>query len=119
MSATRWIPVALWAGVILVGTSVPTVPGPAVSGVDKLGHFAMYAVFGWLSIRAVREHAASPRTIIATLVSIALFAAADEWHQRLIPTRSADPADWAADVAGATVGVGSLALLTFRRMKGT
>ena len=44
MTGARWIPVALWTGVILTGTSVPSVPGPAVPGLDKVGHFAMYAV---------------------------------------------------------------------------
>ena len=119
MSGTRWIPVALWTGVILTGTSVPSVPGPAVPGLDKVGHFAMYAVLGLLTARAVRGGAATPRALLAALAAIAMFAAADEWHQQLIPSRSAEVADWFADVTGATVGVGSFAAFKFRRIKGT
>ena len=118
MMVSRWLPVALWIAVILTGTSVPSVPGPSVPGLDKLGHFAMYAVLGVLTARAIRIP--TPRALVAALAAIAVFAAADEWHQRLIPSRSAELADWFADVAGASIGVGSFAaLLNFRRIKGT
>lgn len=120
MSGARWIPVALWAGFILTVTSLPAVPAPAAPpGTDKLAHLAMYAILGVLALRAARRTAPVPRTVVVTLAAIAMFAAVDEWHQRFIPTRSADPADWLADVAGATLGVGSLAALKLRRVKGT
>ena len=119
MTGARWIPVALWTGVILTATSVPTVPGPPVPGLDKVVHFAMYAVLGVLTARAVRGGAAEPRALLVALAAIALFAASDEWHQRFIPSRSADVADWFADVTGATIGVGSFAAFKFRRIKGT
>ena len=119
MSGTRWIPVALWAGVILTGTSVPGVPEPGVPGLDKVAHFAMYAVLGLLTARAIRGGVARPRAFLVALAAIAVFAAVDEWHQRLIPSRSAEVADWFADVSGATVGVGSFAAFKFRRIKGT
>jgi VanZ family protein len=118
MIGVRWIPVALWAGVILTGTSIPTIPGPpAAAGMDKLVHLTMYGVLGVLALRAAWD--GTPRTAIVTLAAIAVFAAADEWHQRLIPTRSADVGDWIADVAGATLGIGSFAVLKLRRVKGT
>ena len=119
MTGARWIPVALWTGVILTGTSVPSVPGPPVPGLDKVWHFAAYAILGVLTARAVRGGGASPRALLVALAAIALFAAADEWHQRLIPSRSADVADWFADLSGATIGVGSYAAFKFRRIKGT
>jgi VanZ family protein len=119
MTASRWIPVAVWIGVILTGTSAPTVPGPDVPGLDKVGHFAMYAVLGILTARAVRGGVATPRPLLVVLAAIAVFGAADELHQRLIPGRSADVADWFADVTGATVGVGTYAAFKFRRIKGT
>lgn len=118
MSGVRWIPVVLWAGVILVGTSIPNVPGPpAPPGVDKVAHLAMYAVLGFLALRAAWDGAA--RTLVVTLAAVALFAAVDEWHQAYIPSRSADIADWVADVTGATLGIWSLAALKLRRVKGT
>ena len=119
MSGTRWIPVVLWAGFILTATSIPSVPAPAAPGTDKLAHLAMYAVLGVLALRAAWQSAPSPRTVVLTLAAIAIFAAVDEWHQRFIPSRSADAVDWLADVAGATIGIGSLAVLKLRRVKGT
>lgn len=119
MSGTRWVPVVLWAGVILTATSLPNVPAAPAAGIDKLGHLAMYGILGLLALRAAWETAPAPRTMVLTLAAIALFAATDEWHQRFIPTRSAELADWFADVAGATLGIGSLAVLKRRRVKGT
>ena len=119
MSGSRWLPVGVWVGVILTATSIPNVPGPPVAGSDKVVHLAMYAVLGALALRAARNHDAPSRTLVVVLTAIALFAAADEWHQQFIPSRSADVADWVADVTGAALGTGAVALLNFRRIKGT
>jgi len=53
------------------------------------------------------------RAIVATRDSatwkvvggVALLGALDEWHQRIVPGRSADVFDWVADVVGAWLGV--------------
>jgi VanZ family protein len=119
MSLARWLPVAVWAGVILAATSVPNVPASPAAGSDKLAHLAMYAILGLLALRATAVVAPSARTMLLTLAAVALFAAVDEWHQRFIPSRSADPADWIADVAGAALGIASFATLKLRRIKGT
>jgi VanZ family protein len=119
MSLSRWLPVAVWAGVILAATSVPNVPGPPTAGSDKVVHLAMYAILGALSLRATAIDGPAPRTIALTLAAVAAFAAADEWHQQFIPSRSADGADWVADVAGATLGIAAFAGLKLRRLKGT
>ena len=117
MMLRRWGPVILWAVVILVSTSIP---GPALptgpAGTDKAGHFAMYAILGMLAIRAALAHGGSPtRAITLTLAGIAVFGALDEWHQGLVPDRMPEVADWVADMAGATVGIGTTALFTLRR----
>ena len=52
MNRSRWLPVAVWAGVILAGTSIPTVPAAAPTGSDKLVHLGMYAILGVLALRA-------------------------------------------------------------------
>jgi VanZ family protein len=119
MSSARWLPVVLWAGVILTATSLPNVPASPGHGADKVAHLAMYGILGALALRAAWATARSARRLVLTLLSIALFAAVDEWHQAFIPNRSADPADWVADVAGATIGIGSLAASKFRRIQGT
>lgn len=97
-----WWPVGGWLLVIVAITSVPAamVPrGPQFPGIDKVIHFTMYGVLGVLSARARGN--ASPHPVLG---SVALFALADEWHQRWIPGRGMSGWDWLADVLGAGVG---------------
>jgi len=117
MTIGRWVPVIVWACVILVSTSIPSVPvPPGPPGLDKVGHFVMYAVLGLLAIRATWTGRSSVRSMALTLAGVAAFAAIDEWHQGFLPPRQPEVADWVADVAGATVGIGSMAaLFTLRR----
>lgn len=102
---SRWRPPLAWAGVILVLTSWPSANlGTEVTGADKLGHFGMYGVLGFLVARALP----SPRTrtdLLAALAWMTVFGLLDEVHQRWIPGRDASIADWAADFLGATVGL--------------
>lgn len=109
---------ALWAGAIVGVTSVPgrDVPDVGVPHIDKLVHFGLYAILGLLIARAVSSAHDRARSrpafgaLLSWFVGIALFAAADEWHQRWVPGRSADLSDWWADVAG-----GALALFYVAR----
>ena len=117
MTIGRWVPVVIWGCVILAATSLPaaSVPrGPA--GLDKAGHFTMYAVLGLLAWRAAAADAAPRlRVAAATLGAIGVFAAVDEWHQGFVPGRMPDAADWAADMVGAVAGIGAIAFFTLRR----
>ncbi|HSJ63846.1 MAG TPA: VanZ family protein [Gemmatimonadaceae bacterium] len=120
MSRRRWMPPILWAAVILTLTSLPAsdfAPAGAFAfpGADKLVHFGLYAVLGILLARAVGP-SASGRTLGGVLVGVALFAAADEWHQRFVPGRAADPRDFAADLAGAAAGFATATCLLRRRI---
>ena len=93
-------------------TSVPgsAVPDVRIPNVDKLVHFLLYGVLGLLLGRALKRHAElRPGTrrptfdmLLVSIVTVAMFAAVDEWHQRWVPGRSSDVADWYADVAGGT-----------------
>ena len=102
-----------WAGFIVGLTSVPgsDVPDVAVPHIDKLVHFALYAVLGLLVARALRGAAPDPRarpairTLMPWIGAIGLYAAVDEWHQRWIPGRSADLGDWCFDLAGGTLAL--------------
>lgn len=101
----RWLPPTGWAALILVATSWPRLELSGVpEGSDKLGHFLMYAVLGLLTLRATRHPS---RWAVATVAACGLlvFAAADEWHQRWIPGRSASFDDWIADSVGAVCGL--------------
>jgi VanZ family protein len=94
----------MWAALILVCSSVPlpaSAPGTEIPGLDKLVHFSLYAVLGWLLARA---RGARGGRALAWILAIAAFGAMDEWHQRFIIGRSPDLADWLADGAGGLVG---------------
>lgn len=82
-------------------------PQVGVPHLDKLVHLMLYAVLGLLLARALRQRGTVTRSaILSAALGMALFAAADEWHQSWVPGRSADLADWAADVVGGVAGLG-------------
>lgn len=115
MSARPWAPPLLWAGAVLVATSIPNPPVPSsVARFDKVVHLAMYGVLAWLLARAAAAGRAAIRALAVAVLVAAAFGAADEWHQRFIPGRSMDVDDWLADVSGAVVGA-SIAVATLRR----
>lgn len=101
----RWLPPLLWAGVILFGTSLPQDAVPVqTSKIDKILHFSIYTVFSYLLTRQLLETTTRWRAVLIAVAFSAVFGALDEWHQRLIPGRSTELADWYADAAGAVVG---------------
>lgn len=113
----RWLPTALWAVVILVLTSVPTPAGPPGGlGIDKAVHLVLYAILGWLAIRAASGRSIRARTVMWTLAAVALFAVVDEIHQVFIPWRTGDLGDWVADVTGGALGIAFAAATAARRV---
>lgn len=102
-----WAPPAVWAGIILVGTSLPRVPGPDVAGFDKVSHLVAYGVLGMLLLRGFRgaRHARFWRAAAWTLLVGGLYGAFDELHQSWIPGRTTDLLDFAADLAGLVLAV--------------
>lgn len=106
MSWRRWLPPVAWTAFILVLTSLPgsRIPNVGVPNVDKLVHFGLYGVLGLLLTRSLIRPGRLGRAMLVAVVTIAVFAAVDEWHQRFIPGRSPDPIDWLADLSGATLG---------------
>jgi VanZ family protein len=116
VSARRWAAPFLWAGCILVSTSIPGAHLPRVNvpGIDKVVHFTFYGLLGWLTVRALWGRGGGVREAIAVLAAISLFGALDEWHQQFIPGRSMDLFDWVADTSGALVGI-TLAAAARRR----
>lgn len=115
MSVPRWAPPIVWGAFILVLTSLPasTIPqAPYFPGADKVVHAALYAVLGALAARALAR--TTKGAIVGAFLVLALFGAADEWHQQFVPGRYQDVADWTADALGGAIGI-SLALMTRRR----
>ena len=80
---------------------------------DKDGHAVLYAGLACLLVRALSGARWSRVTGGASAIAVGLAAAygmTDEFHQWFVPGRTADPADWVADVAGAAIGVGVIYL---------
>ncbi|MBD3292074.1 MAG: thioredoxin [Armatimonadia bacterium] len=105
-----WTPPVVWAGIILVGTSLPKVPGPNVVGIDKVSHLVAYGILGVLLVRGFRycQCWRYGRAAAWTLIVGGLFGAFDELHQSWIPGRSTDLLDFAADFAGLTLAVAAV-----------
>jgi len=109
LTIARWIPAALWAGVIFAASSLP---GSAVpSGLSIYGHLTEYAVLGALVVAAQRTRDAK-RALLVALAACALYGVSDEVHQAFVPMRTPDVLDVLTDVAGAAVG--SSAVLALR-----
>lgn len=102
-----WWPVFAWCVVILVLTTLTwPVSGRPYSPADKVAHFALYAVLGWLIGSALRRAGRMRlRTLLAAAVAVALFGMIDEVHQIWVPTRVPAVGDWLADVVGGAVGL--------------
>lgn len=110
-----WLPPALWAGIILVGTSLPRVPGPDVVGFDKVSHLIAYGALGALLLRAFRSCRPRGSATAWTLAAGGLYGALDELHQSWIPGRSTDVLDFAADFTGLVIAVA--AVWTWERLR--
>ncbi len=108
--AFYWLPVFLYAALILALSSIPAprLEPLELAGWDKLVHAVEYGVFSALIARAL--HAAGPRRLASSARGVALVAivaasgygALDEAYQGRAG-RDADPFDLAADGAGAVL----------------
>ena len=97
-----WAPALLWAALIWLASDRPTVPVDLGGGRDKVAHFAAYAVLG-AALGHVRHRTGLPLPVAAGLGS--LYALSDELHQRRVPGRDAEFADWVADALGLLAGL--------------
>lgn len=116
----KLLPPLLWAGVIISATSIPgnriSLPDSLVS-LDKLAHFGLYAVFGWLLARHGFGVAGRWTSSALALIVASGFGVVDEWHQQYIPGRSTEFADWVADTLGAAAGALAHAIFMRRTPK--
>ena len=116
MKARRWLPPLLWAGVILLGTSLPQEAVPVqTSRIDKILHFGIYTVLAFLLTRQISVGFRLWQSVALAIAFAMAFGALDEWHQPLIPGRSTEFADWVADSIGAVVGASIAAIMEHRR----
>ena len=96
----RWLPTVIWGLAILGVSSLPHLNlGPGwFPGCDKIMHFIEYSILGV----GLRYWSGGGRPLFP--LGGAGFAAFDEFHQRYVPGREANPWDWVADAAGIAVG---------------
>jgi VanZ family protein len=121
----RWLPVALWIGVVLAlgqgsfsadATRSRLEPllrflGFAPEAIEtthflvrKGAHVTEYGVLGVLAERALLEAAPGARAVRAGLLALAV-SAADEALQSRLPERTGTPRDVPIDLAGAALGI--------------
>ena len=93
-----WGPPLAWAALIFWASSRQSTGVDLRDGMDKFAHFGVYSVLGLLLALAAR----SPAVVIALG---ALYGISDEVHQMFVPGRTAELADWFADVLGVLVGL--------------
>ncbi len=105
-----WGALLCWAaGVLwLSSLSPPDLPESAFLLSDKVNHFLIYAVGGWLSARALtvsRPHATVTGRIVQAVLIVTAVGVLDESLQRLTPGRAGgDVGDVVADMIGAVAG---------------
>jgi VanZ family protein len=112
----RWLPALAWMGLIFLLSSQS---GLAVSkdvaverplrGVAHLLTYGMLAGLILFAIGGIRRP--TLRGLAIAFVLTALYGVSDEWHQSMVPTRSARVEDWLIDVTGALIGLGLAWLL--------
>jgi VanZ family protein len=79
----------------------------------KLGHFTEYFVLGGLLWRALRSQDAArtrARRLVLSLAITVIYAVSDEWHQSLVPSRTASVIDVLIDTIGGLCGIWSFKL---------
>jgi len=103
------MPVIVFCMLIFIQSSRPF-PDliPEFPLIDKFLHFAAWALLGFLFFRAYNGNfSLSHRKnllIWVSFLSAALYGVSDEIHQHYVPSRSSDPLDLLADIAGSFSG---------------
>jgi VanZ family protein len=126
-----WLPLISWVALIFIGSTdlmsaehtgrflvpflrwlKPDISALAIQEahilVRKTGHVTEYAVLGVLLLRAIRHRHFGRRVWIdfgVTLIVALALAAADEFHQSFVPTRTSSPVDVMIDVCGVLIGL--------------
>jgi VanZ family protein len=104
-----WLPLIAYCLLIFFMSSFkPPLDLPPIENADKVVHMGIYGLLGILFCRAYRSRwpSASGWTMAnASLLSAGFYGMTDEIHQYFVPSRSADPWDWLADMIGAMLGV--------------
>jgi VanZ family protein len=100
-AVSLWLPVIVWAAVIFLFSSIPSL-GTGLGVWDtvlrKGAHMTEYAILGLLLLRAIG------RELPAFALGIA-YAVTDEIHQHFVRGRHASPIDVLIDTFGVAIGI--------------
>jgi VanZ family protein len=102
-----WLPVVVWAAVIFVFSSIPSLSsglGTWDFVLRKGAHMAEFAILGALLFRALGRE-------LPAFLAGAAYAVTDEVHQHFVEGRHASALDVALDSVGVAVGI-----LVYRRL---
>jgi VanZ family protein len=114
------LPLIVYALIIFGISSLSRLPdtGLQIPYLDKVAHVSEYFLFGIMAIRAIAHLPRPPKTgwvyALAILLSLG-YGLSDEYHQRFVPGRTADPLDFAADALGIFLAALGYYLLRRRR----
>jgi len=99
----------IWPWVLMVviffASSQSAIAAPRVIGIDKIGHFTVYAWLGVLWARVPFIVRLKPLGIWTAVLVTSLYGIIDEFHQSFTPGRSVEFADWISDTTGALLAV--------------
>jgi VanZ family protein len=90
---------------IFFASSHSEVAAPEVGGIDKVGHFVVYAWLGVLLARIPAIAQWRPLGVWSAVMIASLYGITDEFHQSFTPGRSVEFADWITDTIGAFTAV--------------
>jgi VanZ family protein len=96
---------------IFAGSSLPHVPRPPAGFTDKDVHLVIYAGLAAVLVRALAGgswRGLTLRRALGAAIIATMYGVLDEFHQRLVPGRSFEIMDMAADAAGAALAAGAL-----------
>jgi VanZ family protein len=116
--ALPWLLPAIAYAAMIFYLSSQSNPLPSLSSriSDKILHLIEYAAFAAVATWGLSHLVRLPRAARWAALIGSIYGATDEFHQRYVPHRSADVADWLADTIGAALGA-LLAWLVLRRWR--
>ena len=104
-----WLPIFIYCLLIYIQSSYPSPEElPQLPYLDKILHFAVYALLGILFLRALKTLPIKDNIKLITILAItlsSLYGISDEIHQHYVPYRDADITDALADIIGSIFGV--------------
>ena len=104
-----WFPIFVYCTLIYIQSSYPSPEEvPQLPYIDKVLHFAAYALLSALFLRALKMLPIKDNIRLITILGItlsSLYGISDEIHQHYVPYRDADIMDALADIIGSIFGV--------------